>query len=81
MATIDQLHTEGFATAIDSFGEAVTDRKRIEETVARYLRVNRALAQLKPPAPPRNDLRSERRKRNELDSTHWERGKAVMPLA
>jgi proline dehydrogenase len=49
VATIDRLHTEGFATAIDSFGEAVTDRERIEETVARYLDVNRALAQLEPP--------------------------------
>jgi proline dehydrogenase len=49
VATIDRLHTEGFTTAIDSFGEAVTDRERIEETVARYLRVNRELAHLKPP--------------------------------
>jgi proline dehydrogenase len=47
--TIDRLHTEGFATAIDSFGEAVTDRKRVEETVARYLRVNRELTQFTPP--------------------------------
>jgi proline dehydrogenase len=47
--TIDRLHTEGFATAIDSFGEAVTDRNRVEETVARYLRVNRELTHLKPP--------------------------------
>jgi proline dehydrogenase len=47
--TIDRLHTEGFATAIDSFGEAVTDRRRVEETVARYLRVNRELTNLKPP--------------------------------
>ena len=49
VATIDRLHAQGFATAIDSFGEAVTDREKIEETVARYLRVNRELAQLKPP--------------------------------
>jgi proline dehydrogenase len=49
LATIDRLHTEGFATAIDSFGEAVTDRERIDETVARYLRVNRQLASVKPP--------------------------------
>jgi hypothetical protein len=49
VATIDRLHTEGFTTAIDSFGEAVTDRERIEETVARYLRVNSELAHLKPP--------------------------------
>ena len=47
--TIDRLHTEGFATAIDSFGEAVTDRKRVEDTVTRYLRVNRQLTHLKPP--------------------------------
>jgi proline dehydrogenase len=47
--TIDRLHTEGFATAIDSFGEAVTDRNRVEETVAHYLRVNRELTHLKPP--------------------------------
>jgi proline dehydrogenase len=47
--TIDRLHTKGFATAIDSFGEAVTDRNRVEETVARYLRVNRELTHLKPP--------------------------------
>jgi proline dehydrogenase len=49
LATIDRLHAEGFATAIDSFGEAVTDREKIEETVGRYLRVNRELAHLKPP--------------------------------
>jgi proline dehydrogenase len=49
VATIDRLHREGFATAIDSFGEAVTDRETIEETIARYLRVNRELAHLKPP--------------------------------
>ena len=29
----------------------------------------------------RDDLRPERRKRNELDSANWERGRAVMPLA
>ena len=49
VTTIGRLHAEGFATAIDSFGEAVTDRERIEETVARYLRVTRELAHLKPP--------------------------------
>jgi proline dehydrogenase len=49
VATIDRLHAEGFATAIDSFGEAVTDRARIEETVVRYLRINRELRHLKPP--------------------------------
>ena len=58
LATIDRLHTEGFATAIDSFGEAVTDRERIEETVARYLRVNRELAHLKPPVNVWVDLSS-----------------------
>jgi proline dehydrogenase len=49
VAKIHRLHREGFATAIDSFGEAVTDRERVEETVAGYLRVNRELAQVKPP--------------------------------
>jgi proline dehydrogenase len=49
VATIDRLHTEGFDTAIDCFGEAVRDRGRIEETMALYLRVNRQLAHLKSP--------------------------------
>jgi proline dehydrogenase len=49
VAMIDRLHTQGFATAIDSFGEAVTDRERIEETVAGYLRANRELARLERP--------------------------------
>jgi proline dehydrogenase len=49
LATIDRLHAEGFATAIDSFGEEVTDRHRIDETVAVYLRVIGELTPLKPP--------------------------------
>jgi proline dehydrogenase len=49
LATIEGLHKEGFATAIDSFGELVTDRQRIDETVALYLRVIGELAPLKPP--------------------------------
>jgi proline dehydrogenase len=49
LATIDRLHNDGFAASIDCFGEAVGDRKRIDETVALYLRVNRELASLKPP--------------------------------
>jgi proline dehydrogenase len=49
MATIDRLHAEGFDTAIDYFGEAVTDRGRIEETVAVYVRVNGELAHRRPP--------------------------------
>jgi proline dehydrogenase len=47
-ATIDRLHAEGYATAIDSFGEAVTERERIEGTVALYLRINRELAHRTP---------------------------------
>jgi proline dehydrogenase len=49
LGTLDRLHTQGFATAIDSFGEAVIDRRRIDETVAEYLRINRELAALEPP--------------------------------
>jgi len=49
VATIDRLHKYGFATAIDSFGEAVTDRERVEQAVARYLRANRELAHLRAP--------------------------------
>jgi proline dehydrogenase len=49
MATIDRLHTEGFATAIDCFGEAITNRGKIEETVGLYLRINRELARRTPP--------------------------------
>jgi proline dehydrogenase len=49
LATIDRLHTEEVAASIDSFGEAVTDRERIDETIALYLRINRELAPLDPP--------------------------------
>jgi proline dehydrogenase len=49
VATIGRLQTDGFATAIDVFGEAVTDREWIEQTVAHYLRVNRELEHLTPP--------------------------------
>ena len=42
LAAIERLHTEGFATAIDSFGEAATDPARIEETTLSALAQSRA---------------------------------------
>ena len=48
LVTIERLHLEGFATAVDVFGEAVTNRERVEETVACYVRVNRELRRLEP---------------------------------
>jgi proline dehydrogenase len=49
LATIEALHREGFTTAMDNFGEAITDRERADETVARYLRINDELRHLEPP--------------------------------
>jgi proline dehydrogenase len=49
LATIGRLHREGFAAAIDTFGEAVTDPARTEEIVASYLRVNYELRRIEPP--------------------------------
>jgi proline dehydrogenase len=48
LATIKALHRDGFTTAIDNFGEAITDRERAEGTVARYLRINDELRHLEP---------------------------------
>ena len=48
LAVVDRLHAEGFATAIDVFGEAVKDPARVEKAVACYLRVNEQIAQLEP---------------------------------
>jgi proline dehydrogenase len=49
LALLEHLHGEGFAAAIDVFGEAATDPERVQKTVGCYSRINCELAQLKRP--------------------------------
>jgi proline dehydrogenase len=49
LSTMERLHQDGFATAIDVFGEAVTDPTRVERAVTYYLQVNHELADIRPP--------------------------------
>lgn len=49
MDTIERLHADGFMTAIDVFGEAVSDPASVEQAVSEYVRVTRRLASVEPP--------------------------------
>ena len=49
MDTIERLHADGFMTAIDVFGEAVSDPASVEQAVSDYVRVTRRLASVEPP--------------------------------
>lgn len=46
LASLAQLHAEGFDTGIDYFGEARTDPAAVEAATRQYVRLNRELAQL-----------------------------------